>query len=82
MTIDEIVLGNKDVRQRLIETALDSAWSALECAALNVLDGDTEWMDLGDEIEDVRPDLNLLLDLELAGTHPEHDAWVREIAEL
>jgi hypothetical protein len=87
MTVDQQVLSNPELRQRVIEYAVDSLWSMLESNSVpeedpDGLDGDEEWMDLGTDADKVAPEVLLLAELGLLGRHPTHPEWVREIATL
>lgn len=82
LKVDALLLHDPGLRRRVLEAAVESAWSALECASYAKLENGTEWMDLGVDAADVQADLALLVDLGLAAVHEHHHAWVREIATL
>jgi hypothetical protein len=71
-----------DLLQRVLEAAVESAWSYVESCSITQSDGNVEWMGLDVDFEDVSLNVQLLVDLGLAEICPQHPAWVREIAIL
>ena len=82
MTIEEKLKAKPELLRRVLESAIDNCWSAIECSSRVEMDGDIEWMVLGKGFDNCVDEVSLLTDLGLLGFHPEHPAWVREIATL
>ncbi len=82
MTIDERLLSQPELRRRVLEMAIDAAWSMIESNSVAELEDNEEWMNVCDEVDRVTPEISLLTDLGLLGSHPAHPGWLREIATL
>ncbi len=82
MTIDEQLLSQPELRRRVLEMAIDAAWSMIESSSVTELENNEEWMNLCDEGDRVTDAISLLTELGLLGSHPAHPGWVREIAVL
>jgi hypothetical protein len=78
----DLVKGNPDLLRRVLELAVETAWGCVDSCSITQPDGDVRWMDLDIDFCDVSDEVQLLIDLGLAEIHPEHPAWVREIAKL
>jgi hypothetical protein len=81
-TIDQMLCESADLRLKVITLAVDSAWSSIESLSIFQLDGEIEWMDLGEDFQDCFEEVAILETLGLLEKHPVHTLWVREIASL
>lgn len=72
-----------EIERLAFEMAIDGAWALIESYSLAELDGQNEWMNATDEHDSAAlgDAFKLLLGLHLAEVHPDHPAWIREIAE-
>lgn len=75
-------MTQQEIERLTLQIAVDACWSAIESASLGEMEGDIEWMNVTDELAIVEDEFRLLLALKLAEVHPNHPAWIREIAEL
>lgn len=92
MTIDEQLLSQPELRRRVLEMAIDAAWSMIESNSVTELENNEKWMNTElenneewvnfcDEGDRVTAAISLLTELGLLGSHPAHPGWVREISE-
>lgn len=72
----------EELQDLALEMAVDSAWNFLEGASVGELDGQIEWMNLGDDFENFEDEIKLLIGLKLAEIHPTNKTWIRQVAEL
>lgn len=61
----------RDLMVVAVKMAVENAWSFLECASVWEGSADGEWMNLGEEVDDLQDELRLLVGLGLARVDPE-----------
>lgn len=67
------------LRKLMFEDGAENAWSFIDCASLSMHADGHEWMDVGDELDALEREFELLTGLGLAVVHPEHPEWIRRI---
>jgi hypothetical protein len=75
-------MRGEELNQLALEMAIDGAWCVIKCHSVSEIDGNIQWMNVTDDLERLSDEFKLLCELRLAEIHPDHPAWIREIAEL
>lgn len=75
-------LTAEELNRLALEYAIDNCWSFIDGASVTVEENGVTWFDMGADAADLEDEITLLVGFRLAEVHPQHPAWIREIAEL